>query len=76
METPPPTAAPPAGEAAPHRNPMQAAQERLGPRLDEAKQQLDTVNRKVQAFVRENPGTSLLGALALGFVVGRLVSKK
>lgn len=73
METPPPVNPP---EAAAAKDPMQAAHERLGPRLKEAQAQLATINQKVQAFVKENPGTSLLGALALGYVVGKLVSKK
>jgi hypothetical protein len=60
----------------PQRDPMAEAMERLGPRIEEAKQQLDVINVKVKTFVKENPGTALLGALALGFVVGRLVSKK
>jgi ElaB/YqjD/DUF883 family membrane-anchored ribosome-binding protein len=30
----------------------------------------------VKGFIRENPGTCLLGALAVGFVVGRLASRK
>jgi len=64
------------GTASAPQDPLAAAKERLGPRLDEAKQQLDMLNVKVKAFVKENPGTSLLGAMALGFVVGRLVSKK
>lgn len=62
-----------AAEAA---DPLSAAKERLGPRLEEAKQQLESLNLKVKTFVKENPGTALLGALAVGFVVGRLVSKK
>lgn len=68
--------APPAEDAGAAKDPLQAAQERLGPRLDEAKEQLSALNLKVKAFVKENPGTSLLGALALGYVVGRLVSKR
>jgi hypothetical protein len=31
---------------------------------------------KVAVFVRENPGTALLGALAVGFVVGKLASRR
>ena len=62
--------------ATPAADPLAAAKERLGPKLDEAKQQLDALNVKVKGFVKENPCTALLGALAVGFVVGRLVSKK
>ena len=30
----------------------------------------------IKAFVRERPGVCLLGALALGFVVGRIASRR
>ncbi|MBM4380756.1 MAG: hypothetical protein FJ086_15875, partial [Deltaproteobacteria bacterium] len=32
--------------------------------------------QKVAVFVRENPGTALLGALAVGFVVGKMASRR
>jgi ElaB/YqjD/DUF883 family membrane-anchored ribosome-binding protein len=55
---------------------VKAFQERLGPKLKDAGEQLAGVNEKVKSFIRENPGTCVLGALALGFVVGRLASRK
>lgn len=55
---------------------VKAFQERLGPKLKEAGDQLSNVNEKVKSFIKENPGTCLLGALAVGFVVGRLASRK
>ncbi len=57
-------------------DPVKAFQERLGPKLKEAEDQLMNVNEKVKTFIRENPGTCLFGALAIGFVVGRLASRK
>ena len=57
-------------------DPMKAFQDRLGPKLKDAEAQLKSVNEKVKAFIVENPGTCLLGALAVGFVVGRLASRK
>lgn len=62
--------------AAAEPDPLRAAQERLGPRLEEAKQQLSTINEQVKGFVKAHPGACLVGALALGFVVGRAVSKR
>lgn len=55
---------------------VRAFQERLGPKLKDAEAQLMNVNDKVKSFIRENPGTCLMGALALGFVVGKLASRK
>ena len=51
-------------------------QERLGPQLEQARQNLSDLNRRVTAFIRENPGTCLLGAVALGFIVGKLASRR
>jgi ElaB/YqjD/DUF883 family membrane-anchored ribosome-binding protein len=55
---------------------VRAFQERLGPKLKDAEAQLMNVNEKVKSFIKENPGTCLMGALALGFVVGKLASRK
>jgi ElaB/YqjD/DUF883 family membrane-anchored ribosome-binding protein len=55
---------------------VRAFQERLGPKLKDAQDQLNGVNEKVKTFIRENPGTCLLGALAVGFMVGRLASRR
>lgn len=55
---------------------VRAFQERLGPKLKDAEAQLMNVNEKVKSFIKENPGTCLLGALGLGFIVGKLASRK
>ncbi len=60
----------------PEQDPVKALEERLGPKLEEAKQRLENLNEKTKDFIRQNPGVSLLGAAAFGFLVGRLVSKK
>ncbi len=51
-------------------------QERIGPQIDEAKRNLNDLNTRIKAFVRERPGLCLLGALAFGFVVGRIASRR
>jgi hypothetical protein len=51
-------------------------QERLGPQLEEAKKSLSDLNERITAFVRKRPGMCLLGALAFGFVVGRIASRR
>lgn len=43
--------------------------------LEHARVLLDDFNQRALAFIRERPGTALLGALALGFVVGKLASR-
>lgn len=34
------------------------------------------LGQKVAVFVRDNPGMALLGAVAVGFVVGKLASRR
>ncbi len=63
-----------AGEAQP--DPLAELKERLGPRIEEATQQLSAVNEKAKKIIRENPGTALVGAAALGFLLGRWASRK
>lgn len=46
-----------------------------GARIEHARVLLDDLNQRALAFIRERPGTALLGALALGFVVGKLAQK-
>ena len=49
--------------------------EQVGPRLEEAKERLRDVNQRVIAFIKERPGTSLLLAVAAGFILGRMVRR-
>lgn len=55
---------------------LRQLQERVAPQLEQARATLVELNRKVTSFIRENPGTCLLGALALGYVVGKLASRR
>ena len=50
-------------------------QENMIPQLEEARRNLEDMNTRVVSFVRANPGTCLLGAVAVGFIVGRLASR-
>lgn len=51
-------------------------EERLGPQIEEAKKNLDDLNARIKSFIRERPGMCLLGALAFGFIVGRIASRR
>ncbi|WP_163996981.1 hypothetical protein [Pyxidicoccus caerfyrddinensis] len=63
-------------------NPQQMAdrarqlQDRVVPQIDEARQNLVDMNNRVVGFIRANPGTCLLGAVAIGFLVGRIASRR
>ncbi|HLM46661.1 MAG TPA: hypothetical protein VK458_22515 [Myxococcaceae bacterium] len=51
-------------------------QENMVPQLEEARRNLEDLNTRVVSFVRANPGTCLLGAVAVGFIVGRIASRR
>jgi ElaB/YqjD/DUF883 family membrane-anchored ribosome-binding protein len=51
-------------------------QERLVPQIDEARRNRVDINNRVVSFVRANPGTCLLGAVAVGFLVGKIASRR
>lgn len=50
--------------------------EGIAPQLEHAKEGLNQFNNSVVSFIKENPGTCLLGALAFGFLVGKLASRR
>ena len=51
-------------------------EERLAPRLEEARAQFDQLNGRVKTYIRANPGTSLLCALGVGYLIGKLASRR
>lgn len=63
-------------EAPPLGDTVRDLEERFGPRIEEAKEQLQRVNVRVTGFIRENPGTALLCAVGIGYLIGKLASRK
>jgi ElaB/YqjD/DUF883 family membrane-anchored ribosome-binding protein len=51
-------------------------QERIVPQLEEARRNLVDLNTRTISFIRANPGTCLVGAVALGFLIGKLASRR
>jgi hypothetical protein len=49
--------------------------ERARGKVDDARAALADADRKVRGFVLEHPLASLVGALAVGYAVGRLLRK-
>jgi ElaB/YqjD/DUF883 family membrane-anchored ribosome-binding protein len=49
--------------------------DRVSPQLAAAKERVSVFSDQVIEVVKAHPGKSLLGALALGLVVGRFVSR-
>lgn len=57
-------------------DPLRDLHERLGPQLEQAQAQLQEINERAKDFIRKNPGTTLLGAAAIGFLVGKWASRR
>lgn len=55
---------------------LKALQDRFAPQIEQALGQASEVNERVKSFIRENPGTVLLGAATLGFLIGRWASRR
>jgi ElaB/YqjD/DUF883 family membrane-anchored ribosome-binding protein len=47
----------------------------MAPRIQEATENLVRLNERALAFVRERPLTCIVGAVALGFVVGKIAAR-
>lgn len=43
---------------------------------DDTRARIENLNERAVGFIRDNPGVCIMGALAAGFVVGRLASRR
>ena len=49
---------------------------RLPEQLEEARRNLSQLNTRAVTFIRQNPGACLVGAVAVGFLIGKLASRR
>jgi ElaB/YqjD/DUF883 family membrane-anchored ribosome-binding protein len=63
-------------KAQPIEDKARELQAKLAPQLEEARAKLSDFNERTKAFIRERPGTCLLGAVAAGYLIGRLASRR
>jgi len=50
-------------------------EERVRPQIAEAKRRLSELNDQATEFIKANPGKCLLGALAAGYIIGKIASR-
>ncbi|MDX2009023.1 MAG: hypothetical protein SFW67_02475 [Myxococcaceae bacterium] len=55
---------------------LKELQEKYAPQLEDAMERLTEANEQVKTFIRKNPGTVLLGAAAVGFLIGRWAARR
>ncbi|MFN0062753.1 MAG: hypothetical protein ACKVPX_09570 [Myxococcaceae bacterium] len=47
--------------------------EHVVPQMEALEKKLEAASKRARQFIKEQPGACLLGALAAGFVIGRIV---
>ena len=50
-------------------------EERVRPQIEQAKRRLSELNSQATSYIKANPGKCLLGALAVGYIVGKIASR-
>jgi len=50
-------------------------EDRVRPQIEEAKRKLTDFNDQAITYVKANPGKCLLGAIAVGFIIGRIARR-
>jgi ElaB/YqjD/DUF883 family membrane-anchored ribosome-binding protein len=48
----------------------------LEDRVAEVRERLDAANDRAVHFIQENPGLAILGAVGVGYLIGRLASRR
>ena len=49
--------------------------DRVRPQIEDAKRRLTSLNDQAIDYIKENPGTCLVGAVALGFLIGKIARR-
>lgn len=50
-------------------------EERVRPQIEHAKRKITSLNGQAVSYIKENPGKCLLGAIAAGFIIGRIARR-
>lgn len=50
-------------------------EERIRPQIEDAKKKVNDLNHQVTSYIKANPGRCLLGAIAAGFIIGRIARR-
>lgn len=54
---------------------VQQFAEHAGAQMEQMRTALDELNERTRAFVRDRPGAALVGAFAIGWVIGKIAAK-
>lgn len=56
-------------------NAARQIEERVRPQIEEAKRRLSSLSEQATDYIKANPGKCLLGALAAGYIIGKIASR-
>lgn len=73
-----------AGVESPSRDPgqktmretMKETMQEAAGQIDDLRERLGDTSQRILAFIKERPGVCLLGAVAAGYIIGRLARSK
>ncbi|HVV51028.1 MAG TPA: hypothetical protein VHO06_15275 [Polyangia bacterium] len=49
--------------------------DRVRPQIDQARRRIKSLNHDVTGYIKDNPGRCLLGAIAVGFLIGKIARR-
>ncbi len=50
-------------------------EDRFRPQIEEAKKKVSDLNDSAVSYIKKNPGKCLLGAVAIGYIIGRIARR-
>ena len=50
--------------------------ERVRPQIENARRRLESLGDSATTYIKENPGKCLVGALAIGYLIGKIASRR
>jgi hypothetical protein len=49
---------------------------RVKPQIEEARRRMESLNTSAIAYIKENPAKCLIGAIAAGYIIGKIAGRR
>jgi ElaB/YqjD/DUF883 family membrane-anchored ribosome-binding protein len=49
---------------------------RVKPQIEEARRRMSSLNSSATAYIKDNPGKCVIGAIAIGYLIGKLAGRR
>jgi len=50
--------------------------ERVKPQIEEARRRMESLNSSAIAYIKENPAKCVIGAIAAGYIIGKIAGRR